>query len=214
MSKLRLHFALFLVLVPFGYLAMVYGSAPDPVPIHWNWRGEVDRWAPKWTLWLWPTLMMMFGLGLSAVVNKRLDPGAADDKSRLMLLFTIALLAALSCAITYQSTVATPVGMETILGVILGVFFIALGNYLPILKRNRWVGIRIPSTLKSERKWRLTHRVGGYGFVACGVLLIIAALAFGQVARAATLVGAPILLAIGLVIYAGQLPDDPDGDLV
>jgi len=35
------------VIVPVVYLAFQYGDMPERIPVHWNIRGEVDRWATR-----------------------------------------------------------------------------------------------------------------------------------------------------------------------
>jgi CubicO group peptidase (beta-lactamase class C family) len=63
-----------------------------------------------------------------------------------------------------------------ILGVIVGVFLIATGNYLPRLRPNRVWGIRTRQTLTSDDLWRRVHRLGGYIRVTMGIVLCAAAL--------------------------------------
>jgi uncharacterized membrane protein len=44
------------------------------------------------------------------------------------------------------------------------------------MRPNWFMGIRTPWTLSSEQVWRKTHRVGGYAFVAAGVVMAAAGL--------------------------------------
>jgi len=62
--------------------------------------------------------------------------------------------------------------MQSALPVLLGVFFVVLGNFLPVVRRNFFIGIRTPWTLADEEVWARTHRWGGRAFVAVGVLMI------------------------------------------
>ncbi|MBV9107877.1 MAG: SdpI family protein, partial [Gemmatimonadetes bacterium] len=64
-------------------------------------------------------------------------------------------------------------GRTTLAG--MGLLLMVIGNYLPRIRSNWWMGIRTPWTLESERVWRDTHRVGGRTFVAGGLLCAIAA---------------------------------------
>ncbi len=32
------------VLLPFIYLAYLWNSLPEKVPMHWNYKGEIDDW--------------------------------------------------------------------------------------------------------------------------------------------------------------------------
>ena len=52
---------------------------------------------------------------------------------------------------------------------IIGVMFIGLGNYMPKLKQNYTIGIKVPWTLNSEENWNMTHRMAGKVYVVGGV---------------------------------------------
>ena len=72
------------------------------------------------------------------------------------------------------STIAQAAGiqfdMTTIVMLALSVLFIFIGNYLGKVRRNFWMGIRTPWTLTSSVVWERTHRLGGWLFVAVGLL--------------------------------------------
>ena len=46
-----------IVLLPFLYLAYVWNQLPTEVPLHWNIKGEVDRYGDKSELILIPILI-------------------------------------------------------------------------------------------------------------------------------------------------------------
>ncbi len=39
-----------IVLLPFIYLAYIWNSLPEQVPMHWNLKGEIDNWGSKYSL--------------------------------------------------------------------------------------------------------------------------------------------------------------------
>ena len=39
-----------IVLTPFVYLAIIWNTLPEKVPVHWNYKGEIDRWGDKFSL--------------------------------------------------------------------------------------------------------------------------------------------------------------------
>ena len=50
-------------------------------------------------------------------------------------------------------------------------FALALaGNFFGKLKPNRYIGVRVPWTLRSETVWRKTHRVAGWLYTAAGLV--------------------------------------------
>ena len=57
--------------------------------------------------------------------------------------------------------------------ILLGLIFIAIGNYLPKCKQNYTIGIKIPWTLASEENWNRTHRFAGWVWVGGGVVMLL-----------------------------------------
>jgi uncharacterized membrane protein len=53
-----------------------------------------------------------------------------------------------------------------------GFLFIVLGNYLPRIQPNWFMGVRTPWTMSSDSVWRQTHRTAGWVFVAAGMILL------------------------------------------
>ena len=54
----------------------------------------------------------------------------------------------------------------------LGLLFLIIGNYLPKARQNYTIGIKIPWTLANEENWNRTHRLAGYLWMICGILMI------------------------------------------
>jgi uncharacterized membrane protein len=48
-----------------------------------------------------------------------------------------------------------------------------LGNILPKVRDNYFVGIKTPWTLSDSEVWRKTHRLGGYAFFFGGLLIAL-----------------------------------------
>ena len=49
-----------------------------------------------------------------------------------------------------------------------------IGNYMPKVKQNYTMGIKIPWTLNSVENWNKTHRFAGFVFVLMGLWMIVA----------------------------------------
>jgi hypothetical protein len=61
-------------------------------------------------------------------------------------------------------------------GLLIGVVFIIIGNYMPKCRPNRTIGIKIKWTLANEENWERTHRLAGKVWVIAGVLCLPTAL--------------------------------------
>jgi uncharacterized membrane protein len=80
--------------------------------------------------------------------------------------------------------------------------FAVLGNYLPKLKPNRFVGIRTPWTLKSPEVWTRTHRMFGRIFLVGSLALIPPCLFLPSSWAILLLLGFILPVSFGSMIYS------------
>ena len=57
-----------------------------------------------------------------------------------------------------------------------GLLFMIIGNYLPKVKQNNTIGIRVVWTLQDEENWSATHRFSGKLWMASGILCMLCGL--------------------------------------
>ena len=62
-----------IVLLPFIYLAYLWNDLPSKVPMHWNLKGEIDRYGDKSELIIIPILLPLLVYVIFLVVPK-IDP--------------------------------------------------------------------------------------------------------------------------------------------
>jgi len=164
-----------LVVTPFAYLAYLWNSLPDKVPMHYNYTGEVDRYGSKMELLLIPILLPLLTFLLMKLVPK-IDPkdklkemGGKYDKLTLIL---VGFMSALAFYIIY--TAANPAKLQiSMISVLIGALLINLGNFMKTIKENYFVGIRTPWTLEDTEIWKATHKQAGYLMMIGGALLTI-----------------------------------------
>ena len=48
-----------------------------------------------------------------------------------------------------------------------------MGNYLPKVKQNYYMGIKLPWTYADEENWNRTHRMAGKLWVVGGIILLL-----------------------------------------
>lgn len=175
-----------------------YPRLPERIPTHWNLQGEVDGWSAKWMVFF-PPAMGLLMLVLMPVL-RRIDPRSANyDRFEPTFWLVINVIIAFMF-VPHVMTIGAALGWplpatDRVLVGAVGVLFILLGNYMPRVKSNWWMGIRTPWTLSSESVWRSTHRLGGRMFVAGGVLMILS-LALTPELRVAALITAVVLSAL------------------
>jgi uncharacterized membrane protein len=153
---------------------------PDAlVPTHWNAAGQIDGRAGRWSLFLMPGTLLGMTLLLFALPYIEPRRGNLLRSSRAycaVWMSVIALLSAMQGAIVLTALGRNvPMNMLACGGA--GAMFLVIGNFMGKVRSNYIFGVRTPWTLASELSWNKTHRLAGRMFVACGALLIAAALA-------------------------------------
>ncbi len=190
------------------FLVLAWPHLPERMAVHWNATFQVDRYGSRLTAaGLFPLLALGCWLGIPLL--RRLDPRREhyerfDATFWIVVNLLVLLLAALEVAVV-GFNLGWPVDMQRVVLGLLGLLFVALGNYMPRVRSNWWMGIRTPWTLSSERVWRETHRVGGRTFVLGGVVTIVAAFlpkaAAPWVALAGLLVGGFVPVVYSYVLW-------------
>lgn len=167
-----------LIVISAIVVLLIYDRLPEQVPTHWGFGGEIDEWGPRFPYaFLGP--LVAAAIWILLPVLRRIDPRRRNyerfDETFWLLLnvITMGMLYLHGLTIAVALGYALNASRAMLFGV--GLLFAALGNYLPRLRSNWWMGIRTPWTLDSEAVWQRTHRLGGRTFVIGGLLCMIAA---------------------------------------
>jgi uncharacterized membrane protein len=169
-----------LLILVLNIAAVIYFAGVLPagakVPMHWNIKNQIDGWTTK-TFGLW------FGLGMNVLMflllwlmpwyspwyrkyRERYERVLPQLCATLVFFFFV-----LSTYSLYVAKWGEPKGVNLILALI-GFLFIFLGNLLPKVPKNFFIGIKTPWTLSNEVIWDKTHRLGGIMFVVAGFVMI------------------------------------------
>ena len=158
--------------LPALYLLWAWPQVPAQVPMHYGIDGQANRYDSRNGLWLL-TLALPVGVALLFAALPHLDPKRRLDADSVnfqkLRLAVVALLGVIN-SYTLYLTLHPGTGPGRELAVLLGVFFVFLGNYLTTVQPNYFVGIRTPWTLESPGVWARTHRLGGMVFCVAGLL--------------------------------------------
>lgn len=169
---------LILAVIAIQVIVAVYGLAvlPDTVPIHWGINGQADGYGSKW---VGTILYPLLSVGIYAlvrvllVVSPRLGQ-QGDTLANLKLAKTILTGIILFMLIIQLVTIVESLGIgldvSIVITLALSVLFIFLGNYMGKVRRNFWMGVRTPWSLSNAAVWERTNRMGGWLFVAVGLI--------------------------------------------
>ena len=160
-----------------------YPRLPDPCPIHWNWRGQVDDYgSPTMMAFGWPAITL--GLAILLTGLPLLGPFRKNfDKFRITFGRICVTITVFLCGLQLVFLLAAS-GRQLRIGsslcILIGLLFAVLGNWMGKLRRNLYVGIRTPWTIANEVVWERTHRLGGKLMVAAGLISAVTGLFAGD----------------------------------
>lgn len=171
-----------IVLLPFLYLAYVWNTLPEKVPLHWNVEGEIDRYGDKSELILIPILLPLLVYILFTIIPK-IDPkgkikymGNKYNTLKTLLTLFMSVLALIIIYIAQHENLYNP----NYIILLIGLLFAVLGNYFKTLRTNYFIGIKTPWTLENETVWKETHKLAGKMWLVGGILIILASLLLNE----------------------------------
>lgn len=172
-----------LIALALAAAVIIYPSLPEQIPMHWNVEGTVDSYGARISIYFLPVLML--GINAMLWVLPILDPKRKNfekfSPTMSVIRFSMsALLTALFTVTIIESLAPGTVNVSSLVTMLIGFLLIVLGNYLPKVKHNYFVGVRSPWTLASEEVWTRTHRFSGPVFMLGGVILSISSVAFAS----------------------------------
>ena len=165
-----------IVAIPFLYLAFLWNSLPASVPTHWDLNGKIDRFGNKFELLLMPIFLPLLSYLIFLFVamfdkkNQFEKMGTKFYRFKLWFILSMSGLATYFLYMTNTPTASNP----NILFAVLGMLFTICGNYFPVLRPNRFLGIRTPWTLKNDIVWQETHKMAGWYWVIGGIAIMLA----------------------------------------
>ena len=162
-------------LLPIAVGLLLWDRLPDQLPTHFGADGAADGWSSKaFAIFSVPVIMLVLHWTLYA--GTLLDKQNRGHNEKVMNLFGL-LFPAMSIVfslVIYNSGLGFELNLTRILLPLLGLFFVLIGNWLPKVKQNSTLGIKLKWTLYNEENWNKTHRFGGFVWVLSGLGLILA----------------------------------------
>ena len=170
-----------LVLLGFVLAGIFLTIAPDEIPAHYNFKGEVDRWGSKYEFLIMPVFNVFFGLFMALVARFEGKHGRDMNERIVAVLNNLILLMFNGIWIFFMwkaVDVRNPGGslgdlFTKGISMLLMASFVPMGNILPKVQRNSIFGLRTQWSMANDHCWQQSQRVGGYIMVATGSLGVI-----------------------------------------
>jgi len=162
-------------IAPLILVAFMYNRLPDQIPTNWSFNGEIS-YGSKTTLW-WLSGVAP-ALALLLMLLPRIDPrkknyekfrGLYDGFALFMMIFMLGLVA----LVISESLNPGKFSVEFVIVTACGLLFVFIGNMMPKVKSNFFVGVKTPWALSNSEVWNKTHRLAGYLFFFGGLLTFV-----------------------------------------
>ena len=172
-NKWKLVVSSILILLPVLAGLLLWDKLPDTMITHWGADGNADGSSSKLVSVIVMPLVFLVVYWLLLWLTS-LDKKQKEQNQKAMgIVFWILPVISIfvhglmySVALGYQFTgiIAMPI--------LFGALFLYIGNYLPKIKQNRNLGIKISWTLNNEENWNKTHRFAGKIWVIGGLVIL------------------------------------------
>ncbi|MEG0313911.1 MAG: SdpI family protein [Erysipelotrichaceae bacterium] len=149
-------------------------TLPDTVPTHFNELGVADSYSSKNSIIAFPVIAILFSIVSRIIANN--DPKLKENVNYANVLGIVNIvfncIMLMTClGVIMYTTNPGMINMSILCCLVLCSLLILLGNVMPKIKSNLYLGIRTPWTLASESNWERTHRFGGRVWLIGGLLI-------------------------------------------
>ena len=162
----------------------MYRRLPDQVPMNWGLDGEVS-YGSRANLWWLAGISPLIALLFTAL--PKIDPRKKNYSKFKTYFdgFCVVMMIFMLGMVTLVISESLNPGMLSVSVVVVaacGLLFIFIGNMLPKVKNNFFVGVRTPWTLSDAEVWNKTHRLAGFLFFFGGIAIVALAFLLSELA--------------------------------
>lgn len=170
-----------LIILGFAVAGVFFSVAPDQIPVHYDIRGQVDRWGSKYEFVILPFLSLASGLILGLLARYEGKKGRKMNE-KVVGMLNIWILVVYNVIWFFFMWKAVDLehpgsGIEELpvkLGLmLLMASFVPMGNIMPKATLNGVFGLRTKWSMANDWCWQQSQRMGGYALTATGIIGIV-----------------------------------------
>ncbi len=172
-NKLQILLSSVIVLLPILFGLIFWKDLPDTITTHWGADGNADGFSGK-AFAVFGLPIIFLGVHFLCLFLTLLDKKQKEQNTKAlgMIFWIFPILSLIMNGMMYSVAFGREISMETLTPALIGVMFVYMGNYLPKVKQNSTLGIKLPWTLNNEENWNKTHRFGGKVWVVSGLAML------------------------------------------
>jgi uncharacterized membrane protein len=117
--------------------------------------------------------------------------------------------------IVYPDSSLPQFDIMRVVGVVMGIVIVLLGNYMPKTRLNSNIGFRLPWTMYNDNTWNKSNRFASYVFIVVGAILAISSLLFESgalIGMIAFFIAIAIVIIYAYFVYSRERSKDNEGN--
>ena len=191
-----------LILVPAIIGLCLWNDLPEIFMTHWSADGKADSFGGKFFAVVGIPFIMLAVHWICLFITS-LDPKNKEQNNKAfgMVFWILPVITLFSCSVLYSTALGKTINTESLAPITLGVMFILMGNYLPKVKQNHTLGIKVFWAMQNEENWNKTHSLAGKLWVFSGLLLIFSILLPTEI-MIGVIAGVIVVLVVTPIIYS------------
>lgn len=179
----------------------LWNKLPDAMAVHFDNNSEPNGYSGKF--------FAVFGLPLICLAIHWFgmfitthDPRKQNINAKVfrLIMWAVPVISLVIASQMYPYNLGYDVNVEYVSKLFIGVVLIIIGNYLPKARQNYTIGIRTPWTLANEVNWNKTHRLAGYLWLVCGIVMIL--LTFAGMMKTSIMIAIVVIIIIVPFLYS------------
>lgn len=166
-----------LCLLPMVVGLALYNRFPEQMVTHWDATGTPNGYSSKFVaIFVLPGSLALLNMLMPFFM--KMDPKYQNmgEKLKMLVVWIIPMVALFASGSTMAYGLGIDVPIPALGTALVGFVLVLIGNYLPKTKQSYTLGIKLPWTLYDEENWNKTHRLAGFLWVGCGLLILISSL--------------------------------------
>lgn len=163
-----------ITLLPIVIGLILWRQLPASVAIHFGVDNQPDGYCSKaFAVFGLPVMMLFFHF--ICIVATNIDPKRKNisKKAFYVVMWICPVISLVVCNTLYVFNLGYKLDIGFVCGLLVGVLYLILGNFIPKVKPNYSIGFRVPWALNDSDNWYHTHRFGGKCMVIGGIAMIV-----------------------------------------
>ncbi len=172
-NKFKVILSSIIILLPVLFGLIMWNQLPDRMTTHWGADGNADGFSAKpFAVFGLPVMLLTVHL-ICLLFTAKDKSQKGQNKKALNIIFWIApLISLFANGMVYAIAFGKAFDITLLMPALFGIMFVFIGNYLPKIKQNRTLGIKVSWALNNTENWNKTHRLGGKVWVISGLAML------------------------------------------